>query len=117
MLYTGTVIKGAGEAGEVYNLPTANLFVKDLHMPGIYAGRTFYGKKSWPSLIYVRENKDGQNLVETHLFGFIGDLYGQEISIDLIEKIRDLETFSSVEQMRGLILDDVKEAHLKLHLR
>ena len=50
--------------------------------------------------------------LESHLFGFEGDLYGRRIWVQLVEKIRDEIRFDSVEELRAQLEKD-KEIILK----
>jgi riboflavin kinase/FMN adenylyltransferase len=50
--------------------------------------------------------------LESHLFGFEGDLYGRRIWVRLVEKIRDEIRFDSVEELRAQLEKD-KEIILK----
>ena len=44
--------------------------------------------------------------LETHLFGFDGDLYGRTLRVELLEKIRDERTFPSVESLGRQLAED-----------
>ena len=50
--------------------------------------------------------------LESHLFGFEGDLYGRRIWVRLVAKIRDEIRFGSVEELRAQLEKD-KEIILK----
>ena len=55
----------------------------------------------------VRPSVDGsRRLLETHLFGFEGSLYGLTLRVELLEKIRDEKRFSSVEELKEQIERD-----------
>ena len=55
----------------------------------------------------VRPSVDGtKRLLETHLFGFKGLLYGMQLRVELYDKIRDEKRFSSVEELREQIEKD-----------
>ena len=57
--------------------------------------------------IGVRPSVDGsKRLLETHLFGFTGLLYGLKLRVELLEKIRDEKKFASVEELREQIAKD-----------
>ena len=49
-------------------------------------------------------------VAEVHIFGFSGELYGKEISMDFIRKIRDERKFSGIEALKEQIAMDCKEA-------
>jgi riboflavin kinase/FMN adenylyltransferase len=51
--------------------------------------------------------------VEAHLLDFTGDLYGQELEIEIGEKLRDERKFSSLEELKAQIARDVAGARTK----
>jgi riboflavin kinase/FMN adenylyltransferase len=98
-------------------MPTANLDVPEqqlLPAPGIYAA-TATGERIETELpaavsIGVRPTfGGGALLVEAHLIGFEGDLYGTVLQLEFLERLRDEERFDSaealVEQMRKDVAD------------
>lgn len=58
----------------------------------------------------------GQRLVEVHLLDFEGELYGQEIEIELVDRLRDEMKFSSAEELKAQIMRDVTQARAILEL-
>lgn len=102
----GEVIHGA-QLGRRMGFPTANIDARDLTgiENGVYrsqvttADGTVYRAMS---NIGIRPSVDGRcRLLETHLFGFSGDLYGHMIKIELIDKIRDEIHFASIDELRN----------------
>jgi riboflavin kinase / FMN adenylyltransferase len=43
---------------------------------------------------------DGRRVLEAHLFDFEGDLYNEWVRVEWVERLRDIERFPSVEQLR-----------------
>ena len=43
---------------------------------------------------------DGRRTLEAHLFDFDGDLYGEWVRIEWVERLRDVERFASVEALQ-----------------
>jgi riboflavin kinase/FMN adenylyltransferase len=71
---------------------------------GIYASRTWLPGDAAPrpAMTYVgtRPTVDGgERQVETHLLDFDGDLYGQTIAVDVMQRLRGDETFASLEAL------------------
>lgn len=58
-------------------------------------------------------NNTSEPVVEVHILGFEGDLYGQNIEIEILKKIRDEKKFGSLEELKTQIKKDAKEC-LKL---
>ena len=101
---SGEVIKGA-QLGRTLNYPTANLSLQGscrlAH--GIYAVRL---RRSDGSLYdgvasYGRRPTfdNGEALLETFIFDFSDDLYGEQIDVSLFSYLRGEEKFSSVEAL------------------
>jgi riboflavin kinase/FMN adenylyltransferase len=44
--------------------------------------------------------QDGRRVLEAHLFEFEGDLYGEWVRIEWVERLRDIERFGSVDQLQ-----------------
>jgi len=111
----GRVVSG-DRRGRELGFPTANLdFKPDQALPtdGIYATITHTGDQSLPSVtnIGVRPTFGGKKrLVETYILNFSGDLVGQELGVDIVEKIRDEKRFDSVEALKVQMAKDVEQA-------
>lgn len=112
----GKVVLG-DQLGRQLGFPTANLDVAGLVTPptGVYAvhaqvlGRSFRGAANIgyrPTLA----NPAPQLRVEIHLLDFSGDLYGQEMEITFVEKIRDEQKFPSLEVLKNQIGKDIAAA-------
>jgi len=102
--------------GRVLGFPTANLEIKPLQaLPGngIYATITQVDGQRFPSAtnIGVRPTfGEGRKLVETHLLNFEGDLYGKEIMIEFVQKLRDEQRFPSSQELKAQIEKDIQQA-------
>jgi riboflavin kinase/FMN adenylyltransferase len=51
--------------------------------------------------------------VEAHLLGFEGKLYGEELEVIFVEKLRDEKKFASVDELKAQIARDIAEAKMK----
>jgi riboflavin kinase/FMN adenylyltransferase len=58
--------------------------------------------------------EDGRRILEAHIFGFEGDLYGEWVRIEWVERLRDVERFGSVEQLRKQLEQDRTRAEAVL---
>ena len=109
----GKVITGQGRGARLLGFPTANLRVQDELLPGngVYAVLVeFEGKKMHQGVTNIGLNPtfdDGGLNVETHLLDFAGDLYGQEIILHFIKRLRTEKRFSSPEELAAQIKQDV----------
>lgn len=112
----GLVIKGEGR-GKKIGFPTANIQVSgDLLVPhkGVYVTRTIYNGMVFNSVTNIGNNptfKDNFQLhIETHLFDFDTDIYGETIDIQFLYKIRDEVKFPTVNDLILQIKSDVSFA-------
>jgi riboflavin kinase/FMN adenylyltransferase len=48
--------------------------------------------------------------LEVNVFDFSGDLYGVELEVSLVQKIRDEQKFASLEELKSQILADAEVA-------
>ncbi|MBA2755198.1 MAG: riboflavin biosynthesis protein RibF [Chloroflexia bacterium] len=103
---SGPVIHGA-HLGRTIGFPTANVEpASSIVAPadGIYASRSWLPGESTPrlSMTYVGQRPTvnrGARLIETHLLDFDGDLYGRELRVDLMARIRDDAHFDSLDEL------------------
>ncbi len=111
--FHGAVVRGDGR-GASLGFPTANLQVagegKLLPPPGVYAVRGVLPTGIWPGALHVgpRPTFEGSTpSVELHLLDFEGDLYGARVRVDLIQRIRGIIAFPSVEALVARMEEDV----------
>jgi len=110
------VVHGDARGGDL-GYPTANLLAAPSQLlPGsaIYAGAVRLADRSWwPAAISVGTRpqfyESGDLLVEVHVLGFDGDLYGAEIDVAFIERLRAEMTFADVGQLVDQIARDVEQ--------
>lgn len=114
MLVVEGVVIGGNRLGRKLGFPTANIAIDDtLDVEnGVYCSKVFVEAEEYSAMtnVGVRPSVDGsKRLLETHLFGFQGLLYGLKLRVELYEKIRDEKKFSSVEELRKQIEQDSNE--------
>ena len=114
---SGRVIAG-DRVGQQLGFPTANLDVTGLVLPpnGVYArSRQNRGKNRDRVALNIGfrptlATGGPQLRVEAHLLDFTGDLYGQELEIELGDKLRDEKKFASLDELKAQIARDIAEA-------
>lgn len=117
----GVVQKG-DQRGRHLGYPTANLELGDYQRPkyGIYAVRVRLDDGSeYPGVasLGVRPTFDPPTeLLEAHLFGFDGDLYGRKIEVALHAFIREEKKFEDVETLVAHMREDEAKARKLLAL-
>ena len=110
----GRVTHGAGRGAGI-GVPTANLDAVDTLIPGdgVYAARAFVqgdDSRSWPAACNIGPNPtfgDRVRKVEAHLIDFRGDLYGQTVELDFLERLRLTRAFAGLDDLLGQIRLDV----------
>jgi len=110
----GTVEHGA-EVGRGLGFPTANLAVqlnKLVPAQGIYAVRVRspHGRHLGALNIGYRPTFGGDRLtIEVFVLDFDGDLYGTQLEVSFVARLRDEEKFASAEELADAIARDVAE--------
>jgi riboflavin kinase/FMN adenylyltransferase len=109
---TGTVEVGR-RRGAGLGFPTANLGRTQTLVPGdgVYAVGVERDRTRWLGAANVGPNPTfGENArkVEVHLIGFQGDLYGQELAVDFLDRLRDTRPFGSVNELTAQLRADVE---------
>jgi len=113
----GTVVRGDAR-GRLIGFPTANLDTWDeraVPKPGVYACMVNLGDTNFKAVTNIGyrptfNNKPENPLVETHLLNFNGDLYGDEIQIDFIQRLRDEIRFPGIDYLMSQIEKDILQA-------
>jgi riboflavin kinase/FMN adenylyltransferase len=114
----GPVSRGDGRGGPELGFPTANVHVEaSMAVPavGIYSG--WYRDEELdarPAAISVGRRptfyESADPLVEAHLIGFDGDLYGRTARISFLDRLRDEERFEDVDALIAQMRLDVERA-------
>lgn len=113
---TGKVVAGK-QIGRKIGFPTANIEIpfknKLIPFDGIYAIKASLESKEFKGMLYIghRPTLNGQNRsIEANLFNFDQDIYGKDITIRFIEKIRDDMRFESLEKLTAQLHKDERLA-------
>src|SRR6185437_8502528 len=117
----GRVVSGQ-RLGRDLGFPTANLPVERRRVPlhGIFAVRV-HGVAATPlpgvASLGTRPTVGGvHTLLEVHLFDFAADLYGREIEVEFVAKLRDEERFATLEALVEQIHRDAAQARRILNV-
>ena len=111
----GEVVMG-DKRGRTIGFPTANVLADPaLVVPArcVYAGFVRVGKDTYAACTNIGvaptfERRESR--VEAYLLGFEGDLYGREVDVSFLQRIREEKRFSGVEELKTQILRDVEAA-------
>jgi riboflavin kinase/FMN adenylyltransferase len=115
----GVVVTGRNRGGKLLGFPTANINLHDelCPKPGVYAvtveskGSTLMGVAN---IGYSPTFDDHEFTVEAHILDFDENIYGQEIRVNFVKRIRDEIKFSSIEELSDQITKDVLTARALL---
>lgn len=109
---TGRVTTGR-QIGRRLGFPTANLTLpahKMLPPHGVYVVKVTHEGKSYNGIlnIGIRPTIDAKQLrtIEVHLFDFQGDLYGKQLHVDFLTRLRDEQHFATLEALQEQIQED-----------
>lgn len=109
---TGPVVQG-DQRGRTINFPTANLDIwaeQLIPAHGVYATRATVRGQSYLAAtnIGVRPTVDGHHLrVEAHLLDFEADIYGEQVSLAFIGRVRPEQKFNGLAELQAQIAADV----------
>ena len=110
----GRVAAGS-RRGQQLGFPTANLKDIETLVPrdGVYAVQVSHGKEHWAGAANIGPNPtfgEQARKVEVHVIGFEGDLYGQSLAVDFVERLRDTRAFAGVDRLVEQLKLDVAQA-------
>jgi len=111
---SGKVVHGT-ERGKQLGFPTANLGVNSgqaLPIDGVYATRAYLGNHAYPSVtnIGIRPTfGQGKRTVEVYILDFEERLYGEELRVELVERLRDERRFPTLEELKAQMNRDVEQ--------
>ncbi len=114
-LLRGRVHAGRGE-GTGFGFPTANVaYDAGLLTPGegVYGGLALVDGTVWPAAINVGtpptfHDSAESAALEANLIGFSGDIYGHDIALVFIERLRGLIAFSSTDELVSCVLGNIE---------
>lgn len=115
----GRVITGSGRGIEL-GFPTANLDIdlkQALPKDGVYATWSYIDNHARQSVTNIGKRptfSENKRTIEVHILNYHGDLYRQELKIDIIERLRGEKKFSTAEELKKQITEDVRRARVIL---
>lgn len=118
--FSGTVI-GGDKRGRELGYPTANIKLssqeKLLPAIGIYAVRVLVGNEKHIGLLSIGKRptfyNEGELVAEVYIYNFNREIYGEAVTIELVERLRGEEKFNSAEELISQMNKD-KENGLKI---
>lgn len=105
-ILNGTVVHG-DKRGKKIGFPTANIQIdmskKIIPKKGVYAVWVRVDGEYHPGMMNIgkRPTFDGEELtMEVNIFSFEDDIYGKEVQIQFVDRIRDERSFDGIEQLQ-----------------
>ena len=108
----GKVVTGYGR-GAGLGFPTANLEIAYEHaLPpdGVYTGWVHINGKAYESMINIGKNPTfgvNKRTIEAFLIDYHGDLYGYDLQLDIVARIRDEKKFDNIEELKKQVGEDI----------
>jgi riboflavin kinase/FMN adenylyltransferase len=104
------------QRGTEMGFPTANLDVNSRHAipsEGVYATLSHIGGKAYQSMTNIGRcptfGDNNQRTIESYILDYNQVLYGQELKLEIIQRLRDEKRFDSVEALKKQIAEDVRQ--------
>lgn len=110
---SGIVVKGK-QLGRTIGYPTANIFVADSNklIPkiGVYSVYAIYKGKKYKGMLNVGINPttdtDNKIKVEVNIFDFDKEIYGENLKVEFVRRIRDEKKFANLDELKDAIAND-----------
>ena len=116
---TAEVVRG-NEIGRTIGFPTANLELPREYMMfgrgGVFACLVDYNGVTYKAMANIGhrptigDRAEGDMLIEVNLFDFDGDLYGKQITVRFIDRIRDEVKFEGLSELKAQLERDREKA-------
>lgn len=104
----GKVVKGH-QLGRTIGFPTANIEPEDprqlIPREGVYAARTL-GHAAMVNIGRRPTVGGHRQTIEVHIIGLSEDLYGHELTVEFLRRLRDEQKFECLDQLRQQLLRD-----------
>jgi len=112
----GAVVRG-DQLGRSLGFPTANLAAHNEQFPpnGVYAVSALWRDQALKGVVNLGVRPtlgaaNGERLLELHLLDFDRDIYGEDIEVTFLSRLRPERKFPSLEALKAQIAHDVAEA-------
>lgn len=114
----GTVIRGAALARSL-GYPTANINPHHEAVPpsGVYAVKVKFKDKLYKGVMnigvrptFYDHGRDVEPSMEVHIFGFNGRIYGKEIEVIFVKRIRSERKFKTIDSLIARVRKDERVA-------
>lgn len=111
-MLSGNITRGKG-LGRQLDFPTANLYIgesyKLIPKNGVYVVQSRIGERKVFGMMNIGYNPtvDGkQKSIEVHFFDFQEDLYGKDVRVELLHRLRNETRFDSIDELKQQLYKD-----------
>ena len=110
----GKVVHGKA-LGRTVGMPTANLCIEEeFPESGVYATRIQIGERTFESITNIGKrpsvDQDDNVTVETYIFDFNEEIYGQTVKLEICRFLRPVMKFANLEEVHVQVEKDILEA-------
>jgi len=115
MKFKSIVIKGRGVGTEL-GFPTINLELNNIFSDinqGVYICKVTVDNQVYKGVMHFGPRKSFDEVkpsLEIFLIGFTGEIYGETVEVEIFDKIRDIQRFSSRDDLKEQIRKDIEIA-------
>lgn len=109
---SGVIVKGK-QLGRTIGFPTANIQVREIAKlipsDGVYAVKVYYNDEAFGGMLNIgnRPTVDGTfQTVEVNIFEFDQEIYGEKLTIEFLQKIRNEQKFNGLDELKTQIAKD-----------
>ncbi|GGI56032.1 bifunctional riboflavin kinase/FAD synthetase [Winogradskyella haliclonae] len=113
---TGKVVSGQS-IGRTIDFPTANIFIEEdyklIPKDGVYVVKSIINDTQYYGMMNIGSNptiKNKPRSIEVHFFNFENDIYGNQIVIELLSRLRDEHKFETLEALQEQLRLDRESA-------
>ena len=110
--FSGKIVQGK-QLGRTINFATANIKIeeeyKQIPKTGVYVVKSKIYSKTYFGMMNIgnRPTVDGKNqTIEVHFFDFDDDIYDQDLTVEVLDFLRDEQKFESVEHLKNQLEKD-----------
>ena len=117
MRFKSKVIKGRG-IGSKIGSPTINLSLEGLDLKfsyGVYICKVWVRNSLYFGALFFgpRETfSESEPSLEIFLIDFSGNLYGSDVEVEVLDKIREIKRFKSIKKLEEQIKEDIKKVKI-----
>ncbi len=109
---SGVIVKGK-QLGRTIGFPTANIQVREIAKlvpaDGVYAVKVYYREEAFGGMLNIgnRPTVDGTfKTIEVNIFDFDREIYGENLTIEFVQKIRNEQKFNGLDELKAQIAKD-----------